>query len=154
LSKPRGPDRSSPEWELTEHITRFANVAFERKLRPSRSLYDAIVLATDSGYKFDEIRIAFWVARAVRVAEDMLGGVAWLKNSLMNHGSIELVLRHKGGVNRETGAPAKRWLDDLLSQIDETNPNVLYAILGQLPEDMRIGEKDLFKRMNVKYKQQ
>lgn len=151
MSQPSAPDKESTEWALTEHITTFANVAFERKLRPSRALYDAILSAKEDGYTDDEIRIVFWVARSVSVVGDELGGVAWLKNSLMNHGSLELVLRHKGRINPITGVAAKRWLDDLLSRIDETNPNVLYAILGQLPNDMRQDEMALFERMGVKY---
>jgi hypothetical protein len=152
LSKRNAPDRTSPEWKLTEHITKFANVAYERRLRPSRALYDAICSAKESGYSDDEMRMAFWVARTVRLSEaDMIGGVAWLKTSLMAHGSMELVLRHKAGLNPATGVPAKRWLDELLSRIDETNPNVIRAILLQLPEEMQAGEEGLFKRMEVEY---
>jgi hypothetical protein len=152
LSKRSAPDKTSEEWKLTEHITRFANVAYERRLRPSRALYDAICSAKEGGYTNDEIRIVFWVARSINLTEgDMVGGVAWLKTTLMSHGSLELVLRHKGGVNPVTGVQAKQWLDDLLSRIDETNPNVIRVVLSQLPEDMQAGEKALFDRMEVEY---
>jgi hypothetical protein len=154
LTKTSRPNRKPAEWKLTEHLTKFINNAFERRLRPSRALYDAVIAAKESGYSEDEIRLAFWVVRCVPSKEiETMGGHVWLKAGLINaHLSPELVLRHKGRVNPKTGAETKRWLDDMLSMADETSPNLVGGLLGQLPPEMQGGEKDLLKRMDVQFK--
>lgn len=135
-------DVESEEWKLTERLTRFTNAAFGRKLRPSRSLYEAVLSAAESGYTFDEMRLAFWVARCI-------SGEGWLKGALQNDLSPEIVLRHKGHQNPKTGQPAKRWLDELTSRASETNAALIGAILTKLPADLIEEERALLKRMEV-----
>ena len=142
MAKRAAPSKDDEHWKLAEHITRFVNNAFGRRLRPSRALYDAIRAAAESGYSSDEMRTAFWVARC-------LSGDQWLKEVLQNDMSPEIVLRHKGGINPKTGSPSKRWLDELLARASETNSSLVVAILGRLPEDMRAGEDELLDRMEV-----
>ena len=103
-------------------------------------------------YSREEIRIAFWVARCATVGEEeQPTGLSWLKENLLTHGSPELVLRHHGRTNPRTGVPAKRWLDELLARIDETNEVVIGTVLSQLPEDMQKQEESLFEKMEVAY---
>lgn len=143
MPKRQSPRRDDETWQLNEHVTRFINAAFGRKLRPSRALHDAICAAIESGYSHDEIRIAFWVARCA-------SGVAWIKDRMMaGDADTEIVLRHKGGMNPSTGKPAKRWLDDLLSRASETNPSLVNGVLTRLPKEMIDGERDLLRRMEV-----
>jgi len=143
VPKRPSPNRDDETWRLNEHVTRFVNVAFGRKLRASRALHDAICSALEAGYSQDEVRIAFWVARCA-------SGDAWLKERIMAADiGIEIVLRHKGGMNASTGKPAKRWLDELLSRASETNPSLLAGVLVRLPQDMIDGERKLLRRMEV-----
>jgi hypothetical protein len=143
VGKRTPPSGSDEAWRLTEHITWFVNIAFVRKLRPNRALCDSIRAALESGYSEDEIRLAFWVSRCI-------AGDHWLKQKLIEHAVMpELVLRHKGGINIKTGAPAKRWLDELLACAQETNPALIAAILRRIPDDAREGETAMLKRVNV-----
>lgn len=141
--RPAPPDREGPTWRLCEHITRFINYAFSRRLRASRALHDAILAAQEGGYNEDEIRLAFWVARCIP-------GEDWLKDNLRKSLEPHLVLRYQGRLNTYTGKPAKRWLDDLLSRASETSPSLIKGTLNTLPEDMRAGEIELLERMDVK----
>ena len=137
--------RDEESWSLNEHVTRFVNAAFGRRLRPSRALYDAVRAARESGYTGDECRLAFWVARCV-------SGDFWIKERLTAAEiGPEIILRHKGGINNQTGKPAKRWLDDLLSRASETNPRLVSEVLIRLPEDMQDEERQLLERMDVVY---
>lgn len=142
MQKRTRPDSQDELWKLTEHITRFVNVAFGRRLRPSRSLYDAVKAAFESGYTNEEMRLAFWVARC-------LVGDQWIKEVLAHDMTPELVLRHKGGINSRTGIPAKRWLDEMLARAGETNPTIVEAVVKNLPDDMRDGEVSLLNTMEV-----
>lgn len=135
-------ERDDTAWALMLHVTRFVNVTFGRRLGGSRSLYDAIRTAKADGYSDNEIRIAFWV---VRCAQDQAG---WLTTELSKNGMPELALRHQGGLNR-WGQPARRWLDELISQARETNGAMVAAILDRLPEDMKAGERELLAAMEV-----
>lgn len=141
------PPEDSRTWKLMLHLTRFANAAFGRVLRPSRSLHDAVVAARESQYTEDEIRLAIWVAAC-------LGGEEWIKQAIKNKTiQLEVLLRHKGGYNQRSGQPAKRWLDDLLSRADETSPALVGHVLRRLPPDMIEEEKALLKRMLVAFEE-
>lgn len=129
---------------LAPHITRFFNVAFGRKTRPgSRLLVDGIFDALKDGYSEDEIRIAFWVARCVT------GKAAWLSEALRADLLPHIVLRHHGRLNNVTGKEAKRWLDEMLERLPESNVGMMKSLHGMLPEDMRPGERELLARMGV-----
>lgn len=136
------PSETDPLWILTVKITRFMNVAFGRRLRPSRAMYDAIVSATEAGYTEEEIRIAYWTARCI-------AGDVWLKEALSKDLSPEIVLRHHGGINPKTGQPAKRWLDDMISRVGETNRVLIAQVYKKLPDDMKEEERKLLEEMNV-----
>lgn len=144
------PDRDSELWKLNVHLTRFVNVVFGRKLRPSLALYDAIVSAESAGYTHDDMRLAYWVARCIV-------GDGWLKSTLQAMGdnalSPDILLRHHGGINPKTGQPAKRWLDELVSRASETNPMLVGSVLGRLPEDMIEGERELLRRNEVPFEE-
>lgn len=141
------PSLESESWKLTEHLTRFTNLVFGRKLRASRALHDAVVSAEESGYTHDEMRLAFWVARCI-------SGETWLKTALQKDQlSPDIVLRHKGHTNPKTGQPAKRWLDELVSRANETNPLLVGAVLSKLPADMIEGERELLTRMEVAFEE-
>lgn len=141
------PEADSESWKLTEHITRFTNVVFGRKLRASRALHDAVVSAEESGYTHDEMRLSFWVARCI-------SGETWLKTALQKDQlSPDIVLRHKGHTNPKTGQPAKRWLDELTSRANETNPLLVGAVLNKLPPDIIDGERELLTRMEVAFEE-
>lgn len=128
---------------LTEHITRFFNVAFNRRTTGSRELVDAVLSALADGYSEDEIRLAFWIARCVT------GKAAWLSEQLRADLMPHIVLRHQGRLNNITGKEAKRWLDDLLARRLEANRTMLNSLLGALPPDMQAEEIELLKRMGV-----
>lgn len=140
--------RNDEAWKLNEHLIEFVNNAFGRRLRPSRTLYDAIVAALDAGYQEDDIRLAFWCARCIP-------GQLWIKDALTagyDKGSMaspEHVLRFRGGMNNSTGVPAKRWLDDLISRADEVNPVTVEMVLKHLPESIREDERQLLERNKV-----
>lgn len=144
--KPLLHDPESETWKLTERLTRFTNAAFGRRLRPSRALHEAVVSAVESRYTFDEMRLAFWVARCI-------SGEGWLKTALQEDLSPDIVLRHKGHVNPKSGQPARRWLDELISRANETNPTLIGAVLRRLPADMIEEEAALLKRMEVPYEE-
>lgn len=140
--------RNEFAWKLNEHLVKFVNAAFGRILRPSRTLYDAIVSALEAGYTEDDLRLAFWCARCI-------SGPLWVKDALMSGydkgpaASPDHVLRFKGGMNTTTGAPAKRWLDDLVSRAGEVNPITVEMILKSLPQDMQEEERKLLERTGV-----
>lgn len=142
MAKKIAPNRDSEEWQLTEHVTRFVNETFGRRLRPSRALYDAIHAAIESGYSPQEIRLVFWVARCI-------AGDLWMKEALSRDLPPEIALRHKGATNPKTGNPARRHLDELLARASETNAVMVSRILQKLPEDMRDSETALLKEMEV-----
>lgn len=146
------PDRSEESWRLCEHITRFVNATFGRKLRASRALHDAITSAKDAGYSDDELRIVYWVAGGLTGNRES-DTYVWVKNSLKESLSPEIVLRHRGGTNPSTGNPAKRWLDDLLSRAGETSPVLVGAILYKLPADIQAEERALLDRMGVAWEE-
>jgi hypothetical protein len=104
------------------------------------------VSAIESGYTHDELRLAFWVARCI-------SGETWLKSALMKDLSPDIVLRHKGHTNPKTGQPAKRWLDELTSRANETNPILVGAVLQKLPAEMIDDERELLKRMEVAFEE-
>jgi len=137
--------KDSASWKLMEHVTRFSNHAWSRQLRSSRSLASAIESALEDGYSEDEVRLAFWCARCV-IHDN------WLKSAIGDecHLPPEIVLRHDGGINNQTGKPAVRWLDVLLSRADEMATRVVEEVMNSLPEDMRAGERELLTRMKVK----
>lgn len=139
-------DPESESWKLNERLTRFTNAAFGRRLRPSRSLHEAIISAEEAGYTHDEMRLAFWVARCI-------AGEGWLKVALQKDLSPEIVLRHKGHTNPKTGQPARRWLDDLVSRANETSPALVGGVLRKLPPDMNSDERDLLLRMEVPFEE-
>lgn len=129
---------------LAPHITRFFNVAFNRKTRPgSRLLVDGIYDALRDGYSEDEVRIAFWIARCVT------GKAAWLSEALRADLLPHIVLRHHGRLNNVTGKEAKRWLDEMLERLPEANQSMMRSLFTALPEDMRPGERELLARMGV-----
>ena len=152
MSGREGYDRTSAEWQLADRVTTFMNLVFRRRLRTSRALYDAIASARESGYTEDEIRIAPWVVRTAKTDTENPGGLYWLKQHLSVGGSPDLIYRHKGRTNPVTGQPAKRWLDEALSRIDETNPRMISVLLERFPKQMRDEEEALFKRMKVNYR--
>ncbi len=125
-----------------EHLTRFVNAVYGRKLSGSLGFYESIVSAIDHGYTEDEIRIAFWVVRC-------LPGDSWLRAKLQEGLAPAIVLRHQGGINRVTGSEAKRWLDDMVSRRLEMHPSVVGSVLRKLPDDLREGEEALLKRMEI-----
>lgn len=132
-------------WQLTVHVTTVINVLFDRKLRPSRAMHDAIRDALEAGYSTDEVKVSFWVARCI-------AGDVWLKQKLLSReASPELVLRHKGGINTTTGAPAKRWLDEMLSRASETNGPLVAASLDRLPPGVQEKEREMLTRMDIMF---
>lgn len=139
--RPKTIDKSSREWKLTEHLTRFVNEVFGRRLRPSRAVFDAVVDALDAGYDADELRIAFWAARCLKGE--------WIGSELQSSLPAHVVLRFHGGMNTTTGKPAVRWLDDLSSRAPEMNSRLVGIVLDTLPEDMRESERELLKRQGV-----
>jgi len=144
MSKRRQREPSKDAVQLAEHITKFVNAAFGRKLGrlgPSRNLIDAIDTAMEAGYTRDEIRIVFWAARCTTNS--------WIGTALAAKAQPELVLRHSGGMNTITGKPAKRWLDDLLDEVGEINSNLARAILRSLPEEMRAEELKLLQEAEI-----
>ncbi len=130
--------------QLAVHITRFFNTAFERSTRSSRLLVDAVDAALRDGYTKDEIRVVYWIAATV------VGEASWLRTMLKDGLLPHIVLRHTGRLNTVTGKESKRWLDELLARAPETSPVMVQAIMDNLPEDMREGELDLLKRMEIK----
>ena len=144
--KSKAPNRESPAWKLTEWVARFCSAVFDRRLRPSRAVYEEIVSATlDHGFTAAEIKLAFWACKCVR------GN--WVGTRL-EAGDVgpALVLRHRGGHNKETGKPAQRFLDDLLERVEEMNPVTVGHVLRHLiPEDMINDEERLLKNEGIKY---
>ncbi len=132
-------------YNIADNITHFVNNVFGRKLGlmgPSRSLQQAVQKALDDGYTEDEIRMAFWAARCVT-------GESWINKQLQGDLQPEIVLRHSGGMNKITGKPAMRWLDDLVEKAAEINKPLVRATLETLPESMRPREEELLKRVGV-----
>jgi hypothetical protein len=119
---------------------------FGRRLRPSRAVYEEIISAKlDYGFTTAEIKLAFWAAKCVRGT--------WIGARLEN-GDVgpALVLRHRGGMNNQTGKPAQRFLDDLLERVDEMNPITVGHVLKNLiPKDMHDDEERLLKNEGIKY---
>ena len=142
----KAPDRESPEWKLTEWVAKFCSAVFGRRLRPSRAVYEEIVSATlDHGFTAAEIKLAFWACRCVRGT--------WVGQRL-EAGDVgpALVLRHRGGINSQTGKPAQRFLDDLLERVEEMNPATVGHVLRTLvPDDMRDDEERLLTNEGIKY---
>lgn len=141
---PPRPDDSG--WALTEHVTRLVNALFRRRLRASRSLYDAITEALDAGYREDELRVVPWVARCLFQG--------WITGALARDLPPEILYRFKGGMNPKSGQPARRWLDELLARAGEVAPDLVSAKLRDMPEDMREGEKALLTRMAVTFEEE
>jgi hypothetical protein len=141
----RKPSADDPRWRLAERIVLFVNTVFDRKLRTSRALYDAVVSALDNGYTEDEIRIACWAARCTE---------NWLREMLGEGLGPEYILRFKGGTNPETGKEAKRWLDEMSSRIDEMNPIVVGRVLKLFPDDFQKEEREFLTRLGVGIKEE
>ena len=132
-------------FNIADNITHFVNKVFGRRLGllgPSRSLREAVQKALEDGYTEDELRMAFWVARCV-------AGDNWIGSQLQANMQPEIVLRHCGGMNKETGKPAARWLDNLIEKAGEINKPLVNATLAILPDDMRLREEELLKRVGV-----
>ena len=132
-------------YNIADNVTNFVNKVFGRKLGlmgPSRSLQQAVQKTLDDGYTEDEIRIAYWAARCIP-------GEAWVGVQLQGDLQPEIVLRHSGGMNKITGKPAVRWLDDLVEKAAEINKLLVHATLKTLPESMRLKEEELLERVGI-----
>jgi hypothetical protein len=136
---------SAGAYRIADNVTNFVNKAFGRKLGlmgPSRSLQQAVQKALNNGYTEDEIRIAYWAARCVP-------GESWINKQLHADLQPEIILRHSGGMNKITGKPAVRWLDDLVEKAAEINKPLARATLEILPECMRMSEEALLGRVGI-----
>ncbi len=145
MAKTKRNERDVVAYPLAEYITKFVNAVFGRRLGllgPSRSLQQAIKGALECGYTQDEIRMAFWAARCIP-------GESWINKQLQGDLQPEIVLRHSGGMNKITGKPAARWLDDLIEKADEINRPLVKVTLEALPEEMIDSERELLKRVGV-----
>jgi hypothetical protein len=146
MAPSKAPNKNSEAWKLTEWVARFCSAVFNRRLGPSRAVYEQIDSALNVyGYTPESIKLAYWGAKCI---PDQ-----WLGNRIEARDvGPELVVRHKGGQNKETGKPAVQWLDDLSSRSGEMNRIVVGYVLKHLvPEDMKAGEKALLESEGIEY---
>ena len=85
------------------------NDLFKRRVGVTPGIRDALRSAFASGYTIDDVLVA-----TVAAFTD-----PWLKERNADKSLVpEWLLRFKGGHNRESGRPAKKWLEDNLARVD------------------------------------
>jgi hypothetical protein len=130
--------------DLMEQLTKFFNVAFQRKTAGGIEFLGEIIRALRDGYGPEELRVAYWVARC------LTGKASWLSGALRGDLLPSIVLRHDGGINPKTGKPAVRWLDDMLARRMEVSHAMVQALYDNLPDDLKESEKEIVPLMGVK----